>query len=96
METVQSVCDALERLAPLRFAASWDNVGLLVGDRRQTVSRVMTCLTITPASAAEAIDDRAQLIVAHHPLPFRPLGRITTDTTPGRLVWELARAGVSV
>ena len=38
--------------APPALAESWDNVGLLVGRHEQPVARVMTCLTITPASAA--------------------------------------------
>ena len=35
----------------------------------------MTCLSITPASAAEAVRGRADLIVTHHPLPFAALKR---------------------
>src|SRR5690606_13408146 len=40
-----SVLGWLERLAPLALAESWDNVGLLVGDRQNVARRVMTCLT---------------------------------------------------
>src|SRR6185295_4799585 len=96
METVESVSAFLEEFAPPILAEEWDNVGLLVGDRPQAVSRVMTCLTLTGASVAEAIDDRAQLVVTHHPLPFKPLKRITTDNTTGRLLWQLIRAGVAI
>jgi len=90
------LCDFLDALAPLRLAADWDNVGLLVGDRLQTVSRMMTCLTVTPAVAAEAIRGQADLVVTHHPLPFRPLKRLTTDEPTGRLLLDLIRAGVSI
>ena len=38
----------------------------------------------------------AQLIVTHHPLPFRPLKRITTEGTSGRLLWQLIRQGISI
>lgn len=96
MPTVQEVCSCLESLAPSRLAETWDNVGLLVGDALSRADSIMTCLTITPESAAEAIEHRAQLVVTHHPLPFRPLQRITTDATPSKLLWELIRAGVSV
>ncbi|WP_425618721.1 Nif3-like dinuclear metal center hexameric protein [Anatilimnocola sp. NA78] len=81
---------------PLHLAEDWDNVGLLAGDPQQPVSRIMTCLTITAASAEEAIRERAELIVTHHPLPFKPLKRLTTEQTPGRLLWSLARAGVAI
>ena len=43
----------------------------------------MTCLTITPAAAAEAIREQVDLIVTHHPLPFKPLKRLTADQPAG-------------
>jgi dinuclear metal center YbgI/SA1388 family protein len=96
MQTVQDVCDFLNDFAPPRLAEEWDNVGLLVGDPGQAVQRLMTCLTITPASADEAVRERAELVVTHHPLPFRPLKRLTTDSVPGRLLLQLIRAGIAV
>ena len=96
MADLQTVTAELERIAPLRLAADWDAVGLLVTPRRPAVDRVMTCLTLTPEVAAEAARERADLVVAHHPLPFRPLGRITADTGPGRALLELIHAGAGV
>ena len=49
-----------------------------------------------PASAQEAIREQAELIVTHHPLPFHALKRLTTEQTPTRLLWQLARAGVAI
>lgn len=86
----------LKEFAPPRLAESWDNVGLLVGDRCGEVRRLMTCLTITPTTVDEAIGQGADLIVAHHPLPFSPIKRVTLDTTAGRLLLKLIAAGVSV
>ncbi|MGE0608832.1 MAG: Nif3-like dinuclear metal center hexameric protein [Pirellulales bacterium] len=96
MPTVADLADFLESYAPSALAEEWDNVGLLVGDRGRPVERAMTCLTITPDSAAEAIAERANVIVTHHPLPFRPLKRLTADTTPGRLLLDLIAAGISI
>ncbi|MBP88159.1 MAG: Nif3-like dinuclear metal center hexameric protein [Planctomycetaceae bacterium] len=96
MTSVADITDFLEEFAPRRLAEDWDNVGLLVGDSSQNVQRVMTCLTVTPGSAEEAIGERADLIVSHHPMPFRPLKRLTTESVPGRLLWQLIRAGVSI
>jgi dinuclear metal center YbgI/SA1388 family protein len=96
MHTVESVSEFLEAHSPNSLAEDWDNVGLLVGDKVQTVERLMTCLTVTPESAAEAVAERVDLIVTHHPLPFRPLKRLTTASHEGRLLWDLMRAGVSI
>jgi dinuclear metal center YbgI/SA1388 family protein len=86
----------LDQFAPHYLAEDWDNVGLLVGDADREVRKVMTCLTITPESAREAIDDGAELIVAHHPLPFAAVKRITTETVLGRLLLDLIAARIAV
>jgi dinuclear metal center YbgI/SA1388 family protein len=96
MSTVATVCASLDRFAPPALAAEWDNVGLLFGDAAAAVTRVMTCLTVTPAVVAEAIDERVELIVSHHPILFRSVKRLSTASAEGRLLWPLARAGVAV
>jgi len=96
MPALAAVTAALERLAPLRLAADWDAVGLLVGTRDAEVARVMTCLTLTPEVAAEAARAGVHLVVTHHPLPFRPLGRITAADGPGRALLTLVGAGCGV
>jgi dinuclear metal center YbgI/SA1388 family protein len=96
MTTVANVTAFLGRLAPLDLAAEWDNVGLLLGDGTAEVQRVLTCLTVTPESAAEAIRTGAQLIVSHHPILFKPIRRLSGATPEGRMLLALARAGVAV
>lgn len=96
MTRATDLCQFLDSFAPPELAEEWDNVGLLVGDKSKQAERVMTCLTITPDSCAEAVSKRADLIVTHHPLPFKPLRRLTTESTPGRLLLDLIRAGIAV
>ncbi len=96
MHTIQPIIFFLEQFAPPHLAEEWDNVGLLVGDRQREAQKVMTCLTITPESAAEAIDEKANLIVTHHPLPFIGLKRLTTDTAAGRLLWDLIGQRIAI
>ncbi len=90
------VCQFLNDFAPPGLAEDWDNVGLLVGDASRRVERIMTCLTVTPDSAAEAVRAEADLIVTHHPLPFRPLKRLTTETVPGRLLLQLIESSIAI
>jgi len=96
MPTLRTICGYLEAFAPPVLAESWDNVGLLAGDPAVEVARVMTCLTISPTTAREAVERRADLVVSHHPLPFHPLRRIVTDATAGRLLWELITHRVAI
>jgi dinuclear metal center YbgI/SA1388 family protein len=94
--TVADVTHWLEQFAPARLAEPWDNVGLLWGDPALPLQRVMTCLTVTPTTAAEAIHDDAGLIVSHHPILFREAKKIRADLPETGYLWTLARAGVAV
>jgi len=96
MTTVAHVIAWLEQFAPGRLAESWDNVGLLWGDPTEVVQRVMTCLTVTPATAAEAIQEQAALIVSHHPVLFREVKKIRADLPETGHLWKLARAGIAI
>ena len=96
MPSIGDVTTILEQFAPTALAEDWDNVGLLVGDPAWPARRVMTCLTLTPTSVAEAVEAEADLIVAHHPLPFQPLKSITTATTDGQLLLQLISAKIGV
>ncbi len=86
----------LEALAPLELAETWDNTGLLWGECDAEITRVLTCLTLTPEVAAEACDVGAQLVVTHHPLLFKPVQRLTDATMEGRTLTRLARRGIAV
>jgi dinuclear metal center YbgI/SA1388 family protein len=96
MPSLAAVTAELESLAPLRLAADWDTVGLLVSPRRPTIERVMTCLSLTEDVAAEAARQSADLVVTHHPLPFRPVARLTADGHVGRVLLALVGAGAGV
>ncbi|MBX9583077.1 MAG: Nif3-like dinuclear metal center hexameric protein [Gemmataceae bacterium] len=96
MTTVAEIAAALEAFAPTQTAADWDNVGLLLGDPAAPVERLMTCLTVTPDVAEEAVAERAGLIVSHHPILFRGAKRLVAGKGDGDVVLPLARARVAV
>jgi dinuclear metal center YbgI/SA1388 family protein len=94
--TVSDVACWLEQFAPSHLAESWDNVGLLWGDPADEVRSVMTCLTVTPESAAEAIREQASMIVSHHPVLFHAVKRIRADLAETGHLWKLARVGIAI
>jgi dinuclear metal center YbgI/SA1388 family protein len=96
MTTVAEIVEFLERFAPPNLAADWDNVGLLLGDRQAACRGILTCLTVTPEVADEAIAGGAGLIVTHHPVLFRAVKRLTTGNPEGRMLLALIQAGVAV
>lgn len=96
MTTVAEVGAFMEAFAPKSLAADWDNVGLLLGDAERPADRIMTCLSLTRDVVEEAVAERADLVIVHHPLPFRPLKAVTTGSFDGGRIWRLASAGISV
>jgi dinuclear metal center YbgI/SA1388 family protein len=94
--TVRDILTAVDRLAPFRLAETWDNVGLLLGDPARKVRRVLVSLDVTEGVCDEAERVGAEALLAHHPLIFTGLQRLTAETPTGRLVLRLAAAGRAV
>lgn len=98
MPTVREIEQALYDLAPRAGAMEWDNVGQLLGDPEQTVTRVCVALDITEAVAGEAIENGCELIVSHHPVmncKWLPVQTVRSDTPQGHLLLKLLRSNVS-
>ena len=93
---VMDVTRAIEELAPLESALSWDNVGLLTGSGENEVTGVYLTLDVTRAAVEEAIQTGCNLIAAHHPLIFNPLKRVVTDDVEGLLIHTLITHNISV
>jgi dinuclear metal center YbgI/SA1388 family protein len=88
------IANALEVIAPLRLAEEWDNVGLLVGNATAEVRKVLVCVDVTAQVLAEASRTRAQMVVSHHPVIFKPIPRVTAREAP--LVYEATRKGIAL
>ena len=86
MQKIQSITDCLEQWAPTSLALSYDNCGLLVGDPNQLVKKAIVSLDITEGVVQEAIDQQANLIIAHHPIIFKGLRSIRPTTDSQRAI----------
>ena len=95
MIQVKQVLSILEEAAPYELAESWDNVGLLVGDPEEAVQGVLCALDITMPVVEEAIERGCNLIVAHHPVIFTQVSRVTADTVTGRILIRMIQNGIS-
>ncbi|WP_315002406.1 Nif3-like dinuclear metal center hexameric protein [uncultured Selenomonas sp.] len=96
MLNCQVVMNALERIAPRHLAEDWDNTGLLVGSYAQKVERILVALDVDDIVVAEAIERRADMIVAHHPAIFRGMKHLRTDLPLGRRLAALLTHGIAV
>lgn len=96
MATVGDVAGVCDRLWPAAWAESWDNVGLLLGARGDTVTRCYCALDADGVSIEAAAAAGAQMLVSHHPLPFRPLRRLTDDDAAGSAVLGALRHRIAL
>lgn len=99
MQTLFDLEQALFTIAPKDGAMDWDNVGLLVGDPRQTVNRVLVALDGTHAVVDEAIALGCDTIVTHHPImncKWLPVQSLREDTAQGSLLRKLIAHNIGV
>ena len=89
---LKQVLEALEQIAPTRYAESWDNVGLLAGDPEQEVSAALLTIDYTADVARERESLGCELVIAYHPPIFHAVKRLTA----GNLVFEAIRRGVAI
>ncbi|MCD7862565.1 MAG: Nif3-like dinuclear metal center hexameric protein [Lachnospiraceae bacterium] len=94
--TCKEIMQWLEQLSPVSFAERWDNVGLLVGRQEKEVGRVMLCLDVTDDIIGQAIAARADMIVSHHPMIFRPFKQVTSGDVFQNRILKLVRADICV
>lgn len=87
---LKTIMNCLEQLSPLRYAEEWDNVGLLVGDENQEIHHIMIALDASDYVIKEAVRQKADLLLTHHPMIFRPVKQVTTQTMTGRRILTLA------
>lgn len=94
---VQDLVEAMERIAPLAYAESWDRVGLLVGrHERELDGPVLLTIDLTEAVLAEAVDLRASAVIAYHPPIWEPIEQLTGATARGRILLGAAESGIAV
>lgn len=92
---VEQIAREVERIAPVKLAQDWDNVGLLVGDYSAEVKNVLVTIDVTKDVVAEAKKVGADLILSYHPVIWDGLKKITADGD-GSIVYELVRSNINV
>ena len=90
------VVNALEQFAPLPLQEDFDNAGLQVGLTETEVSGALLCLDVNEKIVDEAVALGCNLIVAHHPLIFHKLARITDDNYVQRSVMKAIENKITV
>ncbi len=96
MKTVHDLAQLLEAAAPLAYQESYDNAGLQCGDPQAEITGVLITLDCTPAVVAEAVRRGCNVVVAHHPVIFRPLKRLTGSNEVERTIIVALKNDVAI
>lgn len=90
------VIQLFEQFAPKGYAMEGDKIGLQIGRLNKPVENVMIALDVLEEVVDEAVEKNVQLIIAHHPIIFRPLQKIATETATGRIIEKLIKYDIAV
>ena len=93
---VKDVTKYLEKIAPLHLQESYDNSGLQVGDYHSEVFGILISLDVTSEVIDDAINQKCNLIVAHHPVIFGELKNVTNNSLTGSVVFKAIKNNINI
>ena len=96
MTKIKEIADLLENLAPLRLQESYDNAGLILGDQGTEITGALITLDVTENVVDEAIQKKCGLIVAHHPIVFSGLKKITGKNYVERTLLKAIKNDIAI
>ncbi len=80
----EKIIKLLEKKFPVEHAEEWDNVGLLVGDHKKEIKKIQFSLDITEKVLKNAIKNKVDMIITHHPVIFRAIKSVTSYSVLGK------------
>lgn len=96
MPLIAEILEKLESYAPLSLQESYDNSGLIVGHRQQDCTGVLLSLDVTQSVLQEAISKKCNLIIAHHPLVFKPLKRFNGQNDTEKILISAIKNDIAI
>jgi len=94
--TIQDLVATMETVAPTCHGASWDNVGLLVGDAGWTLHTAFLTIDLTMEVLLEAKRADADAVIAYHPPIFSGLKRLVAGDPASAVVLEAASSHIAL
>ncbi len=93
---IKDVTVCIEKISPLNYAESFDNVGLLVGDYNMQVTGVLVTLDTLENIIDEAIENNCNLIVSFHPILFSGLKKLNGKNYVERVVLKAIKNDIAI
>jgi dinuclear metal center YbgI/SA1388 family protein len=91
MIRIKEVLEALEEFAPPALQEGFDNTGIQVGETGQEAKGALLCVDVTEDVVEEALAKGCNLVIAHHPLLFKPVKSLRGATYIERCVMKACK-----
>jgi len=93
---IKEVINYLESVCPSAYQESYDNCGLITGDADKEVKGILLCLDSTEAVIEEAIKLKCNMVIAHHPILFAPIKKLTGKTYSERVIIAAIKHNIAI
>lgn len=93
---IQDITNELETFAPLLLQEDYDNCGLLTGQKKWECTGVLLTLDCTEAIVNEAIENKYNLIIAHHPILFSGIKKLNGNTYIERTIIKAIQNNIAI
>jgi len=92
----QKIIDIIEDFAPKKLACSWDNTGWQINFANQAATKVILCLTCTENVVNQAVSEKCNLIISHHPLIFDKISCISSENTTSKVIIKAIQNNIRI
>lgn len=93
---IKELLNYLEQIAPLKYQEHYDNSGIICGDENTALTGVLICLDSMDYHIDEALSKNCNLIIAHHPLIFKGIKKLTPGDYVGRTLMKAIRSNIAI
>ncbi len=93
---VDNLLTLLNDIAPFDTAEDFDNVGLLVGSKNTNINSITVCLDCTLANIDDAIKNKSNIIISHHPIIFGGINNVVSDNLNGKVIEKLIKNDINL
>ena len=93
---LREITDCIEAFAPLAYQESYDNAGLLCGNKNMDITSALICIDSTEEVIDEAIELGCNLVIAHHPIVFKGLKKFNGANYVERVIIKAIQHNVAI
>ena len=93
---IKDITNYLEEIAPLSVQESYDNSGLLIGSSAKNITKILITLDVTEEVINEAVNKECELIIAHHPIIFKGIKKLTNSNLTEKLVVKAIKEDIAI